>query len=336
MPAPGGRRLNSALNIHEGEKMIAFGPVPSRRLGRSLGINNIPAKICTYSCAYCQVGRTIEMDVERRSFYSPQEIYHEVKEKVDGSLSQGLAIDYLTFVPDGEPTLDINLGREIDMLRSLGIKIAVISNASLICDEGVREDLKKADWVSLKVDAVEERVWRRMDRPHRALRLEAILQGILDFSKDFKGVLVTESMLLAGINDDEISLWAIAEFLEKVDPAIAYISVPTRPPAEKWATMPSEESINRAYQILSARVKKVELLVGYEGDSFDFTENVESDLLAIAAVHPMREAAVRKFLQQAQRSWEVVERLIDQGQLVEIEYQGNNFYLRRPEINSKI
>lgn len=316
--------------------MIAFGPVPSRRLGRSLGINNIPAKICTYSCAYCQVGRTVQMEVKRRSFYSSQEIYHEVKEKVDGSLSQGLAIDYLTFVPDGEPTLDINLGREIDMLRSMGIKIAVISNASLIWDEGVREDLKKADWVSLKVDAVEERIWRRMDRPQRALRQEAILQGILDFSKDFKGVLVTESMLLADLNDDEISLLAIAEFLGKVDPDIAYISVPTRPPAEKWVKMPSEESINRAYQIFCARVKKVELLVGYEGDSFDSTANVESDLLAIAAVHPMREAAVRKFLQEAQRSWEVVEKLIDQGQLVKIEYRGNNFYLRRPEINSII
>ena len=112
--------------------MIAFRPVPSRRLGRSLGINNIPAKICSYSCAYCQVGRTLQMELKRRSFYSPQEIYQEVLEKVNRSESMGQAIDYLTFVPDGEPTLDINLGQEIDMLRSLGIRIAVISNASLI------------------------------------------------------------------------------------------------------------------------------------------------------------------------------------------------------------
>jgi wyosine [tRNA(Phe)-imidazoG37] synthetase (radical SAM superfamily) len=313
--------------------MKAFGPVPSRRLGRSLGINNIPAKICSYSCAYCQVGKTVHMEVKRHPYYFPQEIFDEVKEKVDSSESLGHAIDYLTFVPDGEPTLDINLGREIDMLRTLGIKIAIISNASLIWDENVREELKKADWVSVKVDALEEQIWRHMDRPHRALGLKAILQGILDFSKDYKGVLVTESMLLAGINDDESSLQAIAQFLEKVDPAIAYISVPTRPPAEKWAALPSEESINRAYQIFSARVKHVELLVGYEGDSFDLTGNVVSDILSIAAVHPMREAAVRKLLQQAQVSWGVVQRLIEEGQLVKIEYQGNNFYLRRPEIS---
>jgi len=273
------------------------------------------------------------MQVERRPYYSPQEIYDEVKIKVDRSKSQGLAIDYLTFVPDGEPTLDTNLGREIDMLRPLGIKIAVISNASLIWDEKVREELLKADWVSVKVDALEEQIWRRVDRPHRALEHEAILQGILKFSKDFKGVLVTESMLLAGINDDEISLQATAEFLEKVDPAIAYISVPIRPPAEKWATLPSEESINRAYQIFNMKVKHVELLVGYEGDSFILTGNVERELLAIAAVHPMREAAIKKFLQQAQESWQVVEKLIDQGQLVKTEYHGNNFYLRRPDIS---
>ena len=314
--------------------MIAFGTVPSRRLGRSLGINNIPAKICSYSCAYCQVGRTLHMAVERRSFYSPQDIYSEVKQKVEEIKSQGLAIDYLTFVPDGEPTLDANLGREIDILKPLGIRIAVISNASLIWDEGVRDDLSKADWVSVKVDAPNEQIWRRMDRPHRALRHEAILQGILDFSKEFKGSLVSESMLLAGINDDEISLQAMVEFLEKVDPAVAYISVPTRPPAEKWAAIPSEESINRAYQIFSSRLKRVELLVGYEGDSFASTGNAESDLLAIAAVHPMREAAALKFLQQAGESGELLLRLIDQGKLAKIEYQGNNFYLRRPEMRS--
>lgn len=311
--------------------MIAFGPVPSRRLGRSLGINNMPAKICTYSCAYCQVGRTVQMAAGRCSYYSPEEIYEAVKEMVDKARQHGLAVDYLTFVPDGEPTLDINLGREIDMLRQLGVRIAVISNASLIWDESVRDDLKRADWVSVKVDALEERIWRRMDRPHRALVLEAVLQGILDFSKDFSGVLVTESMLIAGINDDDNSLQSLSEFLEKVDPAIAYISVPTRPPAEEWARQPSEESLNRAFQILSERLLRVELLVGYEGDSFDYTGDVESDLLAIAAVHPMRETSVLKFLQQAKESWAVVQRLIDQGRLVKTEYQGNKYYMRRPE-----
>ena len=112
--------------------MIAFGPVPSRRLGRSLGINNIPAKTCSYSCVYCQLGNTIRMHFERQGFYEPERIAKEVKEQVDKAKSKGEPIDYLTFVPDGEPTLDIALGEEIDLLKTLGFRIAVITNASLI------------------------------------------------------------------------------------------------------------------------------------------------------------------------------------------------------------
>ena len=132
-------------------KLIAFGPVPSRRLGHSMGINNIPPKICTYSCVYCQVGRTINMQVERKSFYKPEEVVQGVETKIREAKERGEPVDYLTFVPDGEPTLDINLGNEIELLKPLGIKIAVISNASLIWQEQVRDDLRKADWVSLKV-----------------------------------------------------------------------------------------------------------------------------------------------------------------------------------------
>jgi wyosine [tRNA(Phe)-imidazoG37] synthetase (radical SAM superfamily) len=140
--------------------MIAFGPVPSRRLGRSLGINNIPAKICTFACVYCQLGNTIKMQVKQDSFYPPEEILEDVEEKVAEARARGEKIDYLAFVPDGEPTLDLNLGKEIELLKSVGIPIAVITNSSLIFKENVREALLLADWVSLKVDAVTEEIWR--------------------------------------------------------------------------------------------------------------------------------------------------------------------------------
>ncbi|MHA1145240.1 MAG: radical SAM protein [Candidatus Helarchaeota archaeon] len=135
---------------------IAFGPVPSRRLGRSLGINNIPPKNCTYSCIYCQLGRTKKVKIRRQQFYEPSELVAAVQNKVDDVKKRGDAIDFLTFVPDGEPTLDLNLEREIELLKPLGIKIAVISNATLIWDGEVRHVLSQADWVSLKVDAVSE------------------------------------------------------------------------------------------------------------------------------------------------------------------------------------
>ena len=143
--------------------MITFGPVPSRRLGRSLGINNIPPKVCTYSCVYCQVGKTRRMQVERCPFYEPEGIFKSVRKQVLKAKKRGESIDYLTFVPDGEPTLDTNLGDEIDLLKSIGIKIAIITNASLIYREDVREDLMKADWVSLKLDSIRKASWRKIN-----------------------------------------------------------------------------------------------------------------------------------------------------------------------------
>ena len=310
-------------------RMIAFGPVPSRRLGHSLGINNIPPKICTYSCVYCQLGRTKKMQVERRMFYNPQKILRDVQDKVKKVKEIGDPIDYLTFVPDGEPTLDINLAYEIDLLKSLGIKIAVISNGSLIWRKDVREALMKADWVSLKIDSVQEEFWRKINRPYGTLQLSLIQQGMFEFARAYRGELVTETMLVRTVNDSKDGLSKIADLLARLRPDRAYLSIPTRPPAEEWAQPPPEEIINQAYHILHERIDQVEYLIGYEGNDFAFTGNVEEDLLSITAVHPMREEAVSDFLARAGGDWSVIHRLIDRGQLIETKYKGRKFYMRR-------
>lgn len=309
--------------------MIAFGPIPSRRLGRSLGVNNIPPKNCTYSCVYCQVGRTTHMTAERASFYEPNQIFEDVAEKVGRALEAGERIDFLTFVPDGEPTLDENLAQEIELLRPLGIKIGVICNSSLIWREDVRRDLALADWVSLKVDSVREETWRQVNRPYGRLRLESILEGVHTFAEDFQGTLVTETMLVDGLNDDDAGLQDVAGFLSGVGPHTAYVAVPTRPPAEAWARPPDEEAITRAYQILSSSVDRVEYLIGYEGNAFAYTGDVREDLLSITAVHPMRREAVDAFLSRADADWSAVERLVRDGLLVRTRYDGRKFYVRK-------
>jgi wyosine [tRNA(Phe)-imidazoG37] synthetase (radical SAM superfamily) len=309
--------------------MIAFGPVPSRRLGNSLGINNIPPKICTYSCVYCQLGRTNKMQVKRRIFYNPQKILRAIQDKVKKVKETGASIDYLTFVPDGEPMLDINLGYEIDLLKILGIKIAVITNGSLIWRQDVREALMKADWVSLKIDSAQEEFWRRINRPYGTLKLSSIQQGMLEFARTYRGELVTETMLVRTVNDSENGLSNIAGFLARLRPDRAYLAIPTRPPAEEWAQPPPEEIINQAYHILHERIDQVEYLIGYEGNDFAFTGNLEEDLLSITAVHPMREEAVNDFLTRAGSDWSVIHRLINRGQLIETKYKGRKFYMRR-------
>jgi len=320
---------NQTMAAEGARTMLAFGPVPSRRLGQSLGINNVPPKTCSYSCVYCQVGRTTRMRMRRAGFYQPQEIFQAVKERLEGIPPDQPSIDYLSFVPDGEPTLDAMLGQEIDLMRPLGVRIAVISNASLIFRPQVQRDLSKADFISLKVDAVQEGTWRKINRPHHQLDLQAILDGMLAFNRRYGGKLVTETMLVRGLNDDPASLEAIAAFLDQLQPAIAYLAVPTRPPAESWTQPPSEETLHRAYQIFSARLPRVEFLVSYEGDSFSVGSNVIEDLLGIMAVHPMREQAVIRILQAAGSDQEALDQLLAQGVVARVSYGGNWFYMRR-------
>lgn len=309
--------------------MLTFGPVPSRRLGRSLGINNIPPKACSYSCIYCQVGPTLNTEIIPHSFYTPDQICSEVDKHLMQVYEKGEQVDYLTFVPDGEPTLDLRLGETIERLRPLGIPIAVISNASLIWREEVRETLAKVDWVSLKVDAIEETLWRRINRPHSSLNHQAILEGMLTFAKDFKGTLATESMLVSGLNDNDQAANELAGFLGKLAPNIAYLSIPTRPPTEKGIHAPNEATLNVFYQVMSKQVDNVELMTEYEGNAFASTGNVAEDLLAITSVHPMREEAVRELLSKAGSDWHLVEKLIDGHQLIQTEYEGRKFYVRR-------
>jgi wyosine [tRNA(Phe)-imidazoG37] synthetase (radical SAM superfamily) len=308
---------------------IAFGPVPSRRLGHSLGINNIPPKTCTYSCIYCQLGRTNKMRAERCAFLEPERVLRDVQARIAGAREVGEPIDYLAFVPDGEPTLDLHLGRAIALLKPLGIKIAVITNASLLWREDVRADLMQADWVSLKVDAARREVWRRVDRPHGTLRLPLIRDGLLQFARSYGGELVTETMLVEGVNTDDALIREVAQLVAALRPSIAYLSVPTRPPAEAWVRPPAEESVNRAYQILSEGVERVEFLIGYEGNAFAFTGNAVDDLLSITAVHPMRQDAVSAYLARAGTDWSVVRDLVARDQLVQTSYRGAEFYLRR-------
>lgn len=309
--------------------MLIFGPVPSRRLGRSLGINNIPPKACSYSCVYCQLGPTPATEITPRPFYEPRHIRREVEQHLRQARETGEPIDYLTFVPDGEPTLDLQLGETIELLRPLGIPIAVISNASLIWKEEVRGILDTADWVSLKVDAIDESLWRSINRPHPALDHQTILNGMLTFARSFKGRLATETMLVSGVNDGDSAAGALAGFLMELAPDQAYLSIPTRPPSERTVQAPDEGTLNRVFQIINRQVKKLELLTGYEGNAFASTGDVTEDLLAITAVHPMREEAVSELLTKTGTHWRLVEQLIADGQLKRTEYQGRIFYVRR-------
>jgi wyosine [tRNA(Phe)-imidazoG37] synthetase (radical SAM superfamily) len=315
----------------QGKKMLAFGPIPSRRLGRSLGVNNVRFKTCSYSCIYCQLGRTEKTTAKRRLFYDPEDLVSAVSGRIQAARKMGERIDYATFVPDGEPTLDVNIGKEISLIRQTGVPVAVITNASLLWLDSVRQDLLNADLVCFKLDAVSEEAWKRINRPYQKLRLDMILEGILRFAEVFKGKLLSETMIVEG-TDCGRDFGRMAAFLSKLRKlSKAYVAVPIRPPAEKWVRPASEEVVNNAFQVFEKELgaDRVECLVDYEGHAFSHTGDVRADLLGITSVHPMRLEAVKEFLQAAGADWQVITRLLRENKIKRIEFEGNTYYMRR-------
>ncbi|HDS59695.1 MAG TPA: radical SAM protein [Thermoplasmatales archaeon] len=309
------------------EHQLVFGPIASRRLGRSLGINNVPSKTCTYSCIYCQLGAA-PPQIERAVFYPPERIAEAVKKRVEEVLEEGGQIDYLTFVPSGEPTLDAGLGPAIKEVGSCRIPVAVITNGSLLWQREVRRALYPADWVSLKVDAVSESCWRRLNRPHRRLDREQMGRGMKRFASRYGGTLATETMLVAGVNDDRAELSRIADAVAALQPAASYLSVPLRPPAVSGVSPPSEETLTAAHQMFAQRGLAVEFLVQEEEQRLSRWGSAAQGVMGTVAVHPLREEEILHLLDGYGAGWQVMECLLQEGQVKKICYGGSTFYVK--------
>lgn len=309
--------------------MISFGPVPSRRLGKSLGINNIPSrKVCSYSCIYCQVGLTKKYCIARETFYEPRVVFSEVENHL-GKLDENSKPDYLTFVANGEPTLDLNLGESIQKLKAFDIPIAVITNASLLKNQQVRDVLCLADWVSVKVDANNQTIWKAINKPLVNLSFEEHLEGIRCFSSQYKGLLVTETMLVQGVNDSVEQLTQTADFIAQINPSVAYISIPTRPPALSSVNPPDELVVNQAFQIFTDRGLMVELLLGFEGTNMGHTGNAIEDIINICTVHPIREDSIMELLEKNNADINTLNLLVQNKYVEKVKYKSDTFYIRK-------
>jgi len=309
--------------------MITFGPVQSRRLGRSIGVNNVPGpKHCTYSCPYCQAGPTANAGIERRTFHDVGEIADEVRRQLDTWRAGGEPIDIVSFVPEGEPTLDANLGAAIRAIHDLGAPVAVFTNSSLLWMPDVREELALADLVSVKVDSVDERAWRGVNAPNRRLDLRNILDGIRVFARAFDGRLFTETMLIAGVNDGDEAVAAVADFVAEIEPERAFLAVPTRPSADPRAIPPPRDTIARAFEIMMARVPYAELLASIDGGAYGKPGSRPEDLLAVVAVHPIRESALEAWLEETGVARDDVDALLRSGRLEKTLFEGEIFYRR--------
>jgi wyosine [tRNA(Phe)-imidazoG37] synthetase (radical SAM superfamily) len=304
-----------------------YGPVPSRRLGHSLGVDPVSPKTCNWNCIYCQLGRTTPLTNERRTLAPPDAVLDQVKAALERSRG---AVDWITFVGSGEPTLHADLGRMIREVQALAVApVAVLTNGSLLQREDVRHALAAADAVLPSLDAGSESLHRALNRPHPGLDLQGHVQGLAAFRKGFRGRLWVEVMLVRELNDTEEALRDLAAALRRIEPDEVHVVVPSRPPAESWVRPPGASGLDRARRVLGAEVR---VLAPPNGDfELDTAAPLVDSVVEVVTRHPMSEPDLLAALSR-DHSRAAVERIMRQLRLDDrvqvVQRQGRRFLSR--------
>ncbi len=272
-----------------------FGPVPSRRLGQSLGIDTIPLKTCNWNCIYCQLGRTRPLTNVRKVYIPCEDILAEVKSALASHASG--KIDWITFVGSGEPTLHSEIGYLIDEIKALtNIPVAMITNGSLLYLPEVRAGLSTADVVMPSLDVGNATLYRKLNRPHGQAPFERLVDGLVAFSDEYQGNLWVEVMLIGGWNDSESALREIADILKRVEADEVHLLLPTRPPAEPWVKPSESDGLMRAMAILG----DIAVVVHPAEGNFDLSgfDNPAEAIVNIISRHPMRQDQLEQTLER--------------------------------------
>lgn len=298
-----------------------YGPVPSRRMGLSVGVSPIPKKYCNYSCIYCQLGRTNNLANNREEFYDTSEILKEFEEY----LRENIEFDVITIVGEGEPTLYKNIQELIIGLKEKTSKpVAVITNGSLLYEKEVRNALNHADIVLPSLDAYDEESFKRINRPFGKIKFQEVFDGLVMFSKEYKGQLWLETMIIKDVNDSEELLLKMKETLNNLNYDRLYINTPVRPPAEDWVQQASDESIQLAVKILNG--VSIDMLKS-EG-FYSEEENDYDAILSIIRRHPMNQFEINSFLntRNCKNINEIFEKLSMNDNVEIVNYKGYNTY----------
>jgi wyosine [tRNA(Phe)-imidazoG37] synthetase (radical SAM superfamily) len=238
-----------------------YGPVPSRRLGRSLGIDLVPKKICTYDCIYCQIGRTTHQTIERTEYIPASSIIRDCREALQ---KWGDAVDYVACSGSGEPTLNLVIGEVIEEIKRLtSVPVAVITNSSLLHQAAVREAIILADVVMPSLDAVTPSVFQTINRPHPSLDITQIIQGLVDFRREYQGQIWLEILLCRGVNDGGEEIEELQQAIRTIKPDKVQLNTVVRPAVEDYA---SSLLPDRMEQIRTSFGKNVEIIAEFVGN----------------------------------------------------------------------
>jgi len=297
--------------------MFVYGPVPSRRLGNSLGVSLIPSKACSYSCIYCQIGITDKYAITPVSYFDKNEILQEIEQTVNHT-----PVDYITFAGDGEPTLSSDLGWILRQCRrKFSIPTAVITNSSLIYQPEVAERLNEADLILPSIDAGSEATFKKINRPHKNLDFTTIIDGLIGFSKNSNPKIWTETMLVKNYNDTVEEIDKISAIIKQLHPEKSFVMVSTRPP-QIDVKKPNPEIFLYAQK----KISNLTTLDFNESGSFNI-KNYKTLLEAIENIssrHPLRVTQAEKIAENFQ---ETLDELLSNGTLITRTYEGEPYIL---------
>ncbi len=298
-----------------------FGPVLSRRLGFSLGVDLVPFKTCSLDCIYCQVGRTTHKTLERRDYISLESVVSELK----GALKQNQKIDYVTLSGSGEPTLNIDLGRIITSIKEItDIPVAVLTNGTLLHLESVRDELMEADLVVPSLDAASQEIFCEINQPHPDLNVTQMISGLKSFKKVFPGKMWLEVMMVKGLNDIPEEIEKLKSVISSIDFDKIQLNTTVRPAGDKVIEPVKNEDLNKIKELLG---EQCEVVAGFEENQNTIETDIPEKIINIIRRRPLNLSEISDSLGMPKgRTTKYVYLLERQGRIESITYGSDLYY----------
>jgi wyosine [tRNA(Phe)-imidazoG37] synthetase (radical SAM superfamily) len=301
-----------------------YGPVPSRRLGFSLGVDIVPYKACTLDCIYCQLGRTTRKVIKRKPYTPKEEIFKEIRV----FLNKRNNIDFITFSGSGEPTLNSEIGRLIRLIKGAkeitSIPVAILTNGTLLFMKDVQKDLLEADVVLPSLDAASQHVFKGINRPHNFLNIESIINGLKGFRKIFCGQIWLEIMLIKGFNDDSKELLQIKKAISEIRPDKVHLNTVIRPPSEKYASPLNPDEMRAARDLLG---EGCEIIAEFHGKGYVGNRDLKGAIIEMTKRRPVTITDIANLFGLSEaNATKMMEGLNVKGLIREIKYKEKRYY----------
>ncbi|MFO7838104.1 MAG: radical SAM protein [Desulfosalsimonadaceae bacterium] len=306
-------------------KSVVYGPVPSRRLGRSLGVDLVPYKICSYDCIYCQIGRTPKPTSERNPWVPAEKAVSAVLQKLD----TGIAADYITLGGSGEPTLNSEIGKIIRQLKeAVQTPVTVLTNGSLLMLPEVREEVAAADVVLPSFDACTEEMFQKINRPCPEIRFQEMAGGLAEFRREYEGSIWLEIFLVEGLNTSDAAVETFCAWLERIRPDKIHLNTAVRPTAESNVRRPSDDTLIRVRDKMGERAG---IVVPYQGDvAGTGREGLEKDLIDLLSRRPCTLSDIAGGLDTHQHEiLKYLQPLVDSGEIEVVQSGEASYYQKK-------